>query len=158
VQNGLSASDAIVSNDIYAFYIFSALFWRVGGVLILGLVLAVIYRRFYIDYNATTRLSRAISAATIIALALITLLSAAAWTVFAILNVKRIGDPYYTSNLSVIFIDIDMAYDALYILVAIAAFLTALILLFRRRSRVSPPIDILSLLRGEVYNANRYLL
>jgi hypothetical protein len=158
VQNGLSESDAIVSNDYYAFFIFSALFWRIGGVLILGLVLAVIYRRFYTDYNATTSLSRAISAATIVALALITLLSAAAWTVFAIINVKRIDDPYYTSNLSIIFIDIDMAYDAFYILVAIAAFPPALILHFRRRSPASPHIDLLSSLRGEVYNANRYLL
>jgi hypothetical protein len=158
VQNYLSESDAIVSNDYYAFYIFGALFWRVGGVLILGLVLAVILCRFYIDCNATTSLSRTISTVTIVALALITLLSAAAWAIFAVINVRRINDPYYTSNLSAIFIDIDMAYDALYILVTIAAFPPALIPFFRRRSPVSPPIDLLPSLRGEVYNANRYLL
>jgi hypothetical protein len=141
VDTGLSETDSIVSDDYYVLYIFGALGWRVGGIIILPIVLSIIHNRFYIGRTATPSLSHTIFAATLVSVALITLLSTAAWFLYVVAWVTRFTDPLYSSGLTVKSIDFDMAYDALYIVVTITAFPPAVILVFRGLSTVRPLPD-----------------
>jgi hypothetical protein len=155
VDTGLSETDAIVSDNYYVIYIFGGLGWRVGEVLTLSIVLGVIHYRFYIGRTATLSLRRAISTTILVVVALITLLSTAAWVLFFVSWITSANDPLYSSDLSVKSVNLDMAYDALYILVAIAAFPPAVILVFRGFSPVSPLADLPSFSTWRGYNANQ---
>jgi hypothetical protein len=97
----------------------------------------VIHHRFHLDRSTSSNFSPFVSPAIIVAVALIALLSAAAWALYVAYMAKLINDTYYTGNLWLKSTDVDLAYEGLYLLVCMFALIPAVVIFLREHSLVS---------------------
>jgi hypothetical protein len=107
--------------------------------MILALVLSIIHHRFHADRHATKNFRPFVLPVIIISVLLIALLSAAAWAVFVAYVAKIIKNPFYFGSLLTRWADVDLAYESLYLLVALFALVPAAVLFLRERSLVCLP-------------------
>jgi hypothetical protein len=151
VNTGLSEQFALINNHYYVIYIFNSLGWRVGEILILAIVLSAIHHRFHLDRHITSKFGPFVSPAIIVAVAIIAIISAAGWAVYVGYNAKKINNLFYSGNLLDRKIDVDVAYESLYLMVTLFALVPAAVLLLRERSWVGILCDALF----HKFNANR---
>lgn len=107
--------------------------------MILAIALSVIHHRFHVDRNTTKKFGRFVSPVIIVSVALIALLSAAAWALYVAYTAKLINDSFYFGNLQIRWVGADLAYESLYLLVTLLALVPAAVLFLRERSLVSWP-------------------
>jgi len=142
VNTGLAETGTTISNHYSVLYIFNSLGWRVGEVMILAIVLSIIHHRFHVDRHATKNFHPLVSPAIIISVVLIALLSAAAWAIFVAYIARIINNTFYFGTLISRWVDVNLAYDALYLLVTLFALVPAAVLFLREHSLVSLPCNI----------------
>jgi hypothetical protein len=142
VNTGLAETGIAISNHYSVLYIFNSLGWRVGEVMILTIVLSAIHHRFHVDRHATKNFHPFVSPAIIISVVLIALLSAAAWAIFVAYIAKIINNSLYSGTLITRWVDVELAYDALYLLVTLFSLVPAAVLFLREHSLVRLPCNV----------------
>jgi hypothetical protein len=132
-------------------WIFNALGFRIGELLILAIALSVLHHHFHLGRNNSATFIPRLNPLAKFVIFIIAILSTASWALYTDFISQTIDENGYSSDfiddLLLKSTDVDLAYEALYLLVALVALKPAAVLLGRDRSLVSLALGM-SILRG----------